>query len=261
MRAWPVHAVFALILVSSLVIRERASDVLAEHDDLVAAVLQVARSYGLAFREYTSVAETGRRALVFDAPACTRPIRIVLRSLTFDEEAFNELSLEPNYTRRYVYIDHVWDRPQRTAVWVQRVKYGALATIGQTRYTPSSNLLQIELPADCSVAEAIDWRMAWDRDVAATGNVAVSDPVGLLELLNGFRSTTDVRRGLLRHRIDIAPPTRSRLRLLRAVATRSACDQGLTVPPPIVRERRFRDERRCVRCALPHSSKTLAWLV
>jgi hypothetical protein len=170
MRAWPVHAVFVLILVGSLFMRERAHDVLAERDDLAPAVLRVARSHGLTFREYSSVAETGRRALVFVAPACTQPVRIVLRSLTFDEESFNELALEPNYTRRYVYIDHTWDRPERTAVWVQRVKYGVLATLGQTRYVPSSNLLQIELPADCSDAQAIDWRMAWDGDIAAAGN-------------------------------------------------------------------------------------------
>jgi hypothetical protein len=172
MRAWPAHAVFALILVGSLAMRERAPDVLAERDDLAPAVLQVARSNGLMFREYTSVAKTGRRALVFEAPACTQPVRIILRSLTFDEASFNELALEPNYTRRYVYIDHTWDRPQRTAVWVQRVKYGVLATLGQTQYIPSSNLLQIELPADCSDAEAIDWRIAWNSDMRRLATIS-----------------------------------------------------------------------------------------
>jgi hypothetical protein len=175
-RAWPIHTVFAVIVIGSLVLRERSSDVLVERDDLAPAVLQVARSNGLSFREYAAVAETGRRVLVLDAPACAQPVRIVLRSLTFDEESFNELTLEPNYIRRYVYIDRVWDRPQRTAVWVQRVKYGVLATLGQTQYNPTSNLLQIERPADCSVAEAIDWRMAWDRDYVT----AADDDIGAL---------------------------------------------------------------------------------
>ena len=109
-----------------------------------------------------------RRALIFDVPGCTDPVRIVLRLLTFEEEPFTQLPSEENYVRRYVYIDHTWDQPQRLAVWVQRIKYAVLSTIGQTEYVPSSKLLQIELPPDCSAADAIDWRMAWNRGYMPT---------------------------------------------------------------------------------------------
>ena len=168
MKAWPVHAIFATILVCSLAARARTTDVLIEHDSLEPAVLRVARLHGLAFREQVTIAGTDRRALVFEAHGCSRPVRIGLRLLTFEEEPILQSTTEQGYVRRYVYIDHSWDRPNRLAVWVQRIKYEVLATFGQTQYIPSWYLLRIESPPDCQVANAIDWRIVWNRDYLAS---------------------------------------------------------------------------------------------
>jgi hypothetical protein len=164
MKAWPVHAIFAAILVGSLIVRGRVADVIGKQDNLEPGVLWVARSHGLAFRDYATIADTGRRALVFEAPGCAKPVRIILRLLTFEEEPFTLIPAERDYIRRYVYIDHTWSHPQRLAVWAQRIKYEVLATLGLTAYVPYWHLLQVELPRDCPVADAVDWRMAWRRD-------------------------------------------------------------------------------------------------
>jgi hypothetical protein len=168
MKAWPVHVVFAIILVGSLAARGRATDVLMERGSLEPAVLRVARSHGLAFREYETISDTGRRALVFEAPGCAQPMRVVLRLTTFEEEPFTRLAPDRDYVRRYIYIEHTWDQPNRLAVWIQRIKYEVLATFGQTQYILSWHLLQVELPRGCQVTDAIDWRTVWNRDNLAS---------------------------------------------------------------------------------------------
>jgi hypothetical protein len=168
MKAWSVHVVFATILVGSLAARGRATDVLIERGNLEPAILRVARSHGLAFREYETISDTGRRALVFEAPGCAQPMRVVLRATTFEEEPFEQLAPQRDYVHRYVYIERTWDQPNRLAVWIQRMKYEVLAMFGQTQYIPSWHLLQVELPPDCQVTDAIDWRPVWNRDYLAS---------------------------------------------------------------------------------------------
>jgi hypothetical protein len=126
MKAWSVHVVFATILVGSLAARGRATDVLIERGNLEPAILRVARSHGLAFREYETISDTGRRALVFEAPGCAQPMRVVLRTTTLEEEPFEQLAPQRDYVHRYVYIERTWDQPNRLAVWIQRMKYEVL---------------------------------------------------------------------------------------------------------------------------------------
>ena len=170
MRAWPLHVVFAIILVGSLAAKMRTTDVLVEKGDLEPAVTRVARLHGLTFREYVTIADTDVRALVFEAPGCSRPVLVVSLLVTFDQEPVVRSAREPHYALRYVYIDQTWDRPDRLAVFVERIKYAALATFGLTQYVPSWHLLLIEAPSHCQTADAIDWRIVWDRDyLKATG--------------------------------------------------------------------------------------------
>jgi hypothetical protein len=164
MRGWPLHAVFATILIGSLAAKERTADVLVESGNLELAVRRIARVHGLAFREYTTISHTDVRALEFEASGCSRPVLIVLFSATFDEEPVVRSAREPDYLLRYVYIASTWDKPHRPAVVIERIKYKALAMFGLTQYTPSGNLLMIESPSHCHVADAIDWRIVWNRD-------------------------------------------------------------------------------------------------
>lgn len=172
MKAWPVHASFTALFVGTLAVRAVVPDVFNQSVSLAQSVLQVARSQGLSFQREEIIADTGRRALTFDAPGCTQPVRVIVRSLTFEEEPFTLLASERGYTHRYIYIDHVWNRPHRLAVWIQRIKYAVLAIFGQTQYVPAPYLLQVEVPSLCPIAGAIDWREAWRRDYVANANSA-----------------------------------------------------------------------------------------
>jgi hypothetical protein len=168
MRAWPLHVVFATILVGSLAAKERATDVVVDvdNDALETAVTRVARSHGLAFREDVTVGNLS--ALVFEAPGCSQPVLVILR-VTFDYEPVMQSAREQGDVLRYVYIDRSWEKPDRLAFFVDRMKYAALATFGLTRYVPSGHLLLVEASPQCQAADAIDWRNVWNRDyVGAT---------------------------------------------------------------------------------------------
>jgi hypothetical protein len=175
MRAWPLHVFFATILVGSLAAKERAADVVVEvdGDTLETAVTRVARSHGLAFREYLTIAGNVR-ALAFDAPGCSRPVLVVLR-VTFDFAPVLQSSREQGDVLRYVYIDRSWEKPDRLAFFVDRMKYAALATLGLTRYIPSGHVLVVESSPRCQAAEAIDWRNVWNRDYVGATRADTAD--------------------------------------------------------------------------------------
>jgi hypothetical protein len=162
MRVWAVHTVFAAILIGSLAAQERATEVLAVSDSLEPAVLRVARSHGLDFREYRTNSGTVSRALVFEAPRCSPPVIVSLRLGTFEEESVQSAP-DQGYVRSYYYIERSWDAPAPHAVWAERVKYGALAMFGLTEYVPSRYLLLVDAPPRCQAAETIDWRPIWNR--------------------------------------------------------------------------------------------------
>jgi hypothetical protein len=151
--------------IRSLAARERAPDVLAESGALEPAIIRVARSRDLVFRESTTISGTDVHALVFEVPGCSRPVLVFLLMVTFDQEPIVVLSArEHGDVLRYVYIDRTWDKPDRLAIFVERMKYAALATFGLTRFVPSWHLLLIESPSHCHVADAIDWRLVWNPE-------------------------------------------------------------------------------------------------
>jgi hypothetical protein len=164
MRAWPLHLVFATILIGSVAAKERAAEVFDVDDaTLEAAVKRIARSHDLAFQEYTILTGTNVSALAFEAPNCSRPLLVVVR-LNFDFEPFTRSAREQGDVVRYFYIDRSWEKPDRVAHFVQRIKYSVLGSLGLTSYVPSGRLLLVESSSRCPVADAIDWRNVWNRD-------------------------------------------------------------------------------------------------
>jgi hypothetical protein len=164
MKVWAAHTIFAAILVGSLAAKERGPE--ASLDDsllLEPAVMRVARSHGLEFREYKTIDNTYLHALEFEAPGCPGPVLISLRLGSFEEESLQSPA-EAGYVRYYVYYDNKWDKPERWAVLLQRAKYEALAMFGLTEYVVSWRLLMIDAPERCEAAEAVDWRPVWNRN-------------------------------------------------------------------------------------------------
>jgi hypothetical protein len=163
MRAWLVHAAFAIILLGSLAARGQ-SDVLDESASLEPAVISVARSQGLVFRHHTAIAHSDLDALVFEAPGCPRPILLVVLMSTFDQDPILRSAREQGDMLRYIYIDNSWKEPDHLAVMVGRLKYSALAIFGLTPYLPSWHLLAVESPESCQAVDRGDWRNVWKRD-------------------------------------------------------------------------------------------------
>jgi hypothetical protein len=169
MRAWPLHALFTMLLVASLVARERAGgDVLSEPADMEPAVIRLAQSLGLAYRGLAPLADSDARVLSFDARDCPRPVLIAVLAVSLEAAPVLAEVGAPGDHRRYVYFDQSWTSPERFALLRERAKLAALALAGLTRDVPSWHMLLIEAPQGCRAAEAIDWRPVWDRDYLAS---------------------------------------------------------------------------------------------
>lgn len=136
MRTWTLHIVFAIILVGSLAARERTGDVLSESGDLEQAVIRVAQSHGLVFRQHTTRADASIHALIFEASRCSRPVQVTLLRGAFDQDLGARTARERGDGLRYVYIDRTWGQPDQLAFFIERMKYAALATFGLTPYVP-----------------------------------------------------------------------------------------------------------------------------
>jgi hypothetical protein len=67
------------------------------------------------------------------------------------------------------YIDRAREKPDRLAVFVERIKYAALVTFGLPRYAPSGHLLLVGVPPPCQAPMPSIGEMSGNRDyVGAT---------------------------------------------------------------------------------------------
>jgi hypothetical protein len=177
MRRWFPHAVFAALLVASLSARLRAADVLAAPADLEPAVQRLLEADGLAYKGREPLKESDVRALVFEAPGCTRQLIVISLAITFEEERILRIAGAAGAGRRYVYIDRSWAAPNPVEVFLTRMRHAALAMIGLSPYVPSPRMLLVDEPPDCPRIQSIDWRAVWGRDYlvqnGGTGNPAV----------------------------------------------------------------------------------------
>ncbi len=169
MRGWAGFALFGFLLIGSLAVRETAIDLWAADDDtLEQAIIRVAETQGLTFRGPTGITYVDIRTITFSAPDCSGPVLVVLLVPTFEQEPILRTARGPDQTRRYVYLDRSWDSPHPLAVFFERAKFAALATVGLTRYVPSRQLLLVEAPSGCKAADDVDWRPVWDRRMLQT---------------------------------------------------------------------------------------------
>jgi hypothetical protein len=178
MRAWPLHVAFACLLIGSLVVKKRSGDALMEGSNLEPAVIRLAQSSGFTYSGFEALDDDTSRSLSFVAPGCAQPVIIALIEDTFDQGLTLQRIEAPGYTRRYVYIDRSWLVPDRRGIFVERIKRMILASLGLTNDVPSHRLLLIDSPPDCHAADAVDWRLVWDRDYlsAAQRGSAVVKP-------------------------------------------------------------------------------------
>lgn len=163
MRVWAAHALFGAVLIGSLAGRERPAGAPIAGPSLEPVIVSVARSQGLAFREYRAGNAGEERILAFDAPGCSQPVLATWRLATFEDEATVESTPGQGYQQEFIYIDRKWSHPDPWAVSIQRIKYSVLAMFGLTQYAPAAFTLQVETPRDCPAAQNLDWRPVWSR--------------------------------------------------------------------------------------------------
>lgn len=169
MKVGLLHAVFATVLVASLVTKGELSDPLMDSANLEQAVIRVAQSHGIAFRGYTTVTDAEIRALLFDTPECADSSLVTLVAVTLEQEALvGSHASFAGAQRRYIYIDQAWDQPRRFDVFLERAKYAVLSGVGLSSYLPSWHMLLVESPANCRAIQQIDWRLVWDRNYLST---------------------------------------------------------------------------------------------
>jgi hypothetical protein len=167
MKARLQHAVFAAILLGTLVTKEITRDVFAEVESIESVIIRTAKSQGLVFWGYSKVTYADFQALKFEAPGCAQSVSVAVLTVALEQEPLVRSGPEEGKVRHYVYIDRTWNAPNRLAIFFARISHAALAAFGLSRYVPSWHLLLVDAPLGCSVVDSVDWRLVWDRDYQA----------------------------------------------------------------------------------------------
>lgn len=162
-----LHTIFAGILVTSVVTAGRSADVLSERDDIEPAVMRIARLHGLTLQEEVPAVREPLRTLAFEAPGCEEPLLITFLHVTFEEEPLIRTIEGERSVVSYVYLDHVWNGPDRLAIFFEWKIHKTLRLLNLTRYVPSRYVLRLASPPSCRLFDTIDWRDVWKRDPTA----------------------------------------------------------------------------------------------
>jgi hypothetical protein len=160
------HMVFAAVLVCTLVVNSRGSDLSGGTEKIELAVLRAAKSGGLVFRGYETTGVPDLHLLRFEAPGCSSPVHVTVLFVTLEGEDLIRNAPEQGSVR-YIYIDRTWTEPSRFSIYLKRLELVALAVFGLTQYVPSWQMLRVESPIGCDAADAIDWQVVWNRDYLA----------------------------------------------------------------------------------------------
>jgi hypothetical protein len=167
MKARMGHALFALVLGGSVLANARPTQPPAEAEQLVAAVINVARSHDLTLRGRTTLAMVD--ALIFDARGCSEPIMVALLSMRAEQAPLlGEAQSLEGRTLRFVFYDRRWLTPSRALIVWERKKQMALAVFGLSRFVSSEYMLAIAASPGCKAADTIDWQNVWDRRYLAS---------------------------------------------------------------------------------------------
>jgi hypothetical protein len=178
MKTYLAHTLFGIILVGSLIMRERLGDMLAESDNLEKAVMRLAQSHDLVFREFATMTYTDIRTILFDVRHCDGPVSAALLPITLEQEPlmrFSNANGRQNI-RRYIYFDRSWSEPHYLAMFMERGKHAILAALGMTVFAPSKAMLLIESPPGCQITDTIDWQTLWNRDYLSSIGAAGTTP-------------------------------------------------------------------------------------
>jgi hypothetical protein len=104
-------------------------------------------------------------AVVVEAPGCSGPVTVRTIDLDYWEGAWLQQVLEPNASRRFVYMDGAWPTVSRIRLRLERLRHKVLALLGMSPYATELPPLLVLEPPGCHIASTIDWRLMWDRQM------------------------------------------------------------------------------------------------
>jgi hypothetical protein len=137
--------------------------VLAPPVSMLAVVDAVLTHEGYRSHLRTEGADHQPFAVAVEAPGCSGPVTVRTIDLDYWEGAWVQEVLEPDASRRFVYMDGVWPTVSRVRLRLKRLRHKLLALLGVSPYVTAVPPLLVLEPSGCHVADAIDWRMIWDR--------------------------------------------------------------------------------------------------
>jgi hypothetical protein len=156
-----VHAIFLLILATSVILKLGGSDGLNIINDIEPAVIRAASAGGLTMSAQSDPRDPVQ-TLIFYARDCPNTTRVTLLQVSLVELSLIT-AVPPYYRTRYFYLSRVWVLPDRLAIFLEAKKNKARALLGLTEYAVSDRLLRVDSPADCEAASAVDWRAVWQN--------------------------------------------------------------------------------------------------
>lgn len=168
MKARVGHALFALVLGGSVLANARPTQPPAKAEQLVDAVINVARSNDLTFRGRTTLANHLVDALIFDAKGCSEPVTVAVLSVLAEQAPLLEAQNLEGRTLRFAFYDRRWRTPSRPLIVWERKEQTVLALFGLTRFVPSEYMLAIAASSGCKAVDTIDWQNVWDRRYLAS---------------------------------------------------------------------------------------------
>ena len=163
-----VRSVLLLALLLSLAVRfqsNRARETAMTEFDAGAAIAQVLQSHGLELRENPVKPPRLLSVVVyFQRPECNRTSLVLPYFINAEAEPLLARVTEPGSDRHFYYLDSSWREQHRVSMFLAWAKYAVLDLLGASPYLPVKKAIVLADPPDCHPADAIDWRVLWEKN-------------------------------------------------------------------------------------------------
>jgi hypothetical protein len=157
-----LRCIFMALLLATAANKLRASSEVA--GDPLGTIIAALAQQGLAARKHTlPLSNEARESVVFAAPGCGRPIRVLPAALSLHDLPLLEAVVERDYRRWYVYLGQVSPAADRFAWRMMWLKQKAASVLGLAHYSIPKTVLLVAAPPECHAVEQVDWRLVWEQ--------------------------------------------------------------------------------------------------
>jgi hypothetical protein len=162
-----VRTVSVLILLLTVAVRfqaDRTRQTMMSEFDASRAIADVLRSHGLKLGENPVKPPKLLSVVVyFQRPECDRTSLVLPYFINAEAAPLLARVTTPEFERRFYYMDSSWREQHRVLMFLEWVKFAVLDLIGASPYVPVKTAIVLADPPNCRPAEAIDWRVLWEK--------------------------------------------------------------------------------------------------